>query len=142
MRFDEQMSKDFSLSEFLRSANAKKLGILNTPTPAQVKNIRSLATFLLQPLRDLLERPVVIESGFRNEAVNALAGGKKDSQHQALYLCAAVDIRVPGMTARELYSFIVENQEKLNYDQCILEEDRGVVHLSFRRGRQMNFVLS
>ncbi len=85
--------------------------------------------------------PVVISSGYRCPAVNKLAGGKPNSQHQALRREAAADIYAPGMSAKELFAFVVGHKHQLNYDQAILEVDRGVVNLSFKRGRGTDFTL-
>jgi uncharacterized protein YcbK (DUF882 family) len=54
----------------------------------------------LQALRDDLGSPVVILSGCRCASHNAQIQGAKQSQHR---LGKAADIRVPGMTPRQVY---------------------------------------
>lgn len=53
----------------------------------------------LQQLRDKIEKPIVINSGFRCNEYNKAKGGVINSRH--LYGDAA-DIRVPGMSSTQL----------------------------------------
>ena len=80
-----RLSNHFSLSEFL---NLKKYPD-NIPTQQQVENLTYGCLLLLEPAR-LEVGPILINSGYRNQRVNALVGGVKNSQH--LQGCAA-DIR-------------------------------------------------
>lgn len=82
MKADLQISKNFRLSEFLRSASAENNNIhqqytidLNVLT-----NIIYLTSSLLQPLRDYVG-PINVTSGYRCTEVNAIVGGAKSSQH-------------------------------------------------------------
>lgn len=83
MKPDLQLSKNFLLSEFLRSAAADNNNIhqqftieLNVLT-----NLIYLTRTLLQPLRDFVGT-VNVTSGYRCEKLNAIIGGAKLSQHQ------------------------------------------------------------
>ena len=52
--------------------------------PAKVINsLDYLARTVLQPLRDELEWPIRVTSGYRSEALNSLIGGSANSQHVA-----------------------------------------------------------
>ena len=53
----------------------------------------------LQALRDMLGRPVIINSGYRNPAHNAAVGGSPNSYHLR---GMAADIRVSGMSPAQL----------------------------------------
>lgn len=55
----------------------------------------------LQALRDKLSKPVIIVSGYRCRTHNKAVGGASRSLHMQ---GRAADIRVSGMTARELYA--------------------------------------
>lgn len=57
----------------------------------------------LQRLRDEVQRPVVVNSGCRCRSHNAAVKGSKSSQH--LYGKAA-DIRIDGMTSRQIFDVI------------------------------------
>ena len=75
------LSKNYSLNEMCRSNTARVKGLPNVPNAEQVKNLQQLCENVLQPLRDHLGKPVVINSGFRSQAVNMAVGGAKNSQH-------------------------------------------------------------
>ena len=80
-----RLCNHFSLSEFL---NLKKYPD-NIPSMQVAANLTYGCLLLLEPAR-LEVGPILINSGYRNQRVNALVGGVKNSQH--LQGCAA-DIR-------------------------------------------------
>ena len=82
-----QISKNFSLREFQCKDGSHQ--------------VRLHPTLLakLQQLRDRLNRPVIITSGYRNPEHNHRVGGAPNSQH---LLGTAADIRVNGLTPRQL----------------------------------------
>jgi putative chitinase len=82
---DIQLSQHFRLSEFL---NLKKHPA-NIPTMQAVVNMTYGCHQLLEPAR-LIVGPIIINSGFRCEAVNRQVGGVKNSQH---LIGQAADIR-------------------------------------------------
>ncbi|HPS13539.1 MAG TPA: D-Ala-D-Ala carboxypeptidase family metallohydrolase, partial [Prolixibacteraceae bacterium] len=45
-------------------------GLANIPTDAEVARLTDLVTKVLQPVRDILGKPIKINSGFRSLAVN------------------------------------------------------------------------
>lgn len=87
----------------------------NTPNVLQVNNLQRLAEFL-EEVRSLLNKPIIIDSGFRSPEVNQAVGSTSVSQH--LRGCAA-DFRVPGMTPSEVVKAI--HGSDLPFDQLILE---------------------
>ena len=124
-----KLSKNFSLEEMCRSNTASVRGLPNVPNAEQVKNLQHLCENVLQPLRDHLGKPVVINSGFRSQAVNMAVGGAKNSQHTK---GEAADIKCKDYPyAKEIYSWIMDN---LKFDQVILERKGKAVwvHVSFR----------
>ena len=80
-----RLSPHFKLSEFL---NLKKYPE-NIPTMQVVANLTYGCHFLLEPARNVVG-PIIINSGFRSEAVNRKVGGVKNSQH---LIGQAADIR-------------------------------------------------
>lgn len=93
----EQLTKNFHRKEF----DCKD----GTKVPEQYKsNLIKLATNL-QVLRDHLGKPIVINSGYRSPKHNANVGGAKNSQH---LLATASDIRVAGLTSKELHTIILQ----------------------------------
>ena len=81
-----KLSKHFLLNEFL---NVEKYPD-NIPTIQQISNMAYGCRLLLEPAREAIGCPFIVNSGFRNSRVNTLVGGVKNSQH--LQGCAA-DIR-------------------------------------------------
>lgn len=130
-----QLSKNFHLSEFTQSEIATRKGLDNTPTPAIIKNLEILVKNVFQPLREMLEKPVIISSGYRSPGVNSAVGGSSNSQHM---FGEAADCTVPGIDNKDLALYI---KNHLPFDQLILEfyEDgkpsSGWVHVSYREGR-------
>lgn len=89
------LTPNFRLAEFLHN---------DDPVPPNdiLGNLYCLAN-RLQVIRDLLGKPITINSGYRTAAHNASVGGKSDSQH---LLGKAADIVIPGMTAHEVQAFL------------------------------------
>ena len=70
-----------------------------------------LLVALLQRLRDEVQRPVRINSGCRCRSHNIAVGGRPDTPGLpgtgSMHLqCKAADIRIDGMTAREIFDVI------------------------------------
>ena len=78
------------------------------------------------------EEPIVINSGYRSEAVNKSVGGVKGSNH--LTGCA-VDIRVAGIEQAMRYAVILmdyADETKQDYDEILIEKNRyGAIWLHF-----------
>lgn len=75
------LSENFTLAELTRSSTAESKGIDNTPTSAQVENLRRLAS-ALEDVRVLLGgKPIIITSGYRSAALNRAVGGSQTSSH-------------------------------------------------------------
>ena len=63
-------------------------------------DIDPLIVSTLQRLRDEVQRPVIVNSGCRCKSHNAAVKGSKTSQHLK---GKAADIRIDGMTSREIF---------------------------------------
>jgi zinc D-Ala-D-Ala carboxypeptidase len=137
-----QLSPNFTLAELIRSNTATARGISNVPTAVHQENLRRLVVNVLQPLRDIVGRPVSINSGYRSPALNRAVGGSTTSQHSH---GEAADIRVSGMTMMAVAELI---RDRLPFDQLILEgivpgnPNVGWVHVSYREGRLRRSVLT
>lgn len=113
-----ELSPNFTLAEFTRSATATRKNIDNTPSPAVIENLKALCTNVLEPLRAKVGKPVRVTSGYRSSKLNKLVGGSRNSQH---IFGLAADIYVDGMTTEELFQFIIDNE--IPFDQLIQEFD-------------------
>lgn len=129
------LSRNFTFEELTYSRIAIEHGLENVPAPLAFQSLKNLATYLLQPLRDRYGSAIAITSGYRNETVNLLAGGVKNSQH------------TKGEAAD---CYIAEGPEKLleilkasglDFDQAILYRRKKFLHLSYREGFNRRQVL-
>ena len=118
-----QLSEHFTLEELTRSEVAERKGLDNTPNASEVSNLVRLAG-LLEEVRALLNKPILLNSGFRSKAVNDSVGSRDTSQHR---IGCAADIRVPGMTPKQVVEACIE--ANIGYDQ-IIEEFGSWTHIS------------
>ena len=128
-----QISKNFTLEEFEYSNTAKKNNIDNTVKNEFIKNnIKELVFQVLQPLRDKIERPIHISSGYRCLKVNEKVGGVPTSQHVK---GEAADIQVEDMSSYEIARTVLELY--LPFDQMILYPEFVHISISSRDRRQL-----
>lgn len=117
-----ELTKNFSKKEFDSKDGAKM------PDNILV-NVAKLACNL-QRLRDKLEKPILINSGYRSKSHNINVGGSPNSQH---LLGKAADIRVNGMTSGQIANEI----EKLILKGEMLQGGLGIydtfVHYDIRK---------
>ena len=120
----------FTIEELYASDTAKRLGINNKPDIQQVINLVYLAAYVLEPLREVMDEPIKIGSGFRCQKLNKAVGGVYNSQHlkgQAVDLCIDGDIE----KGKKWFNYI---KDHLPFDQLIWEHNsKGSywVHVSF-----------
>ena len=67
----------FNYQEFEDSATARRDGIDNSLTPVAQQMVTILVEMLLDPLRRVWGRPIVISSGYRCPELNILIGGSQ-----------------------------------------------------------------
>ena len=124
--------KHFNLSEFFRSSTAAKNGIKNEPSIDEratiVRNINLLVDNVLDPVRDMVDAPIIITSGYRCPQVNRLVGGVDNSQHMSG--CAA-DFHVMGFTPSMMYEVFLYIFNTLEYDQLIYYRRKNIIHVSY-----------
>ena len=119
--------KYFTLDELAHSNVARTKRIDNTPNEQQKKALVALVDNVLDPLRDLLGKPVLVSSGFRSNDLNRAVGGAATSQHMK---GEAADIYTGTKEGnKKLFELIRDN---LPFDQLIDEKDFSWVHVSFK----------
>ena len=140
-----KLSQHFSLGELTKTKHVTPDG--NIPSRVVVENLKRLCPWLedlrysyntlycLQPGEDYETsknvEPIIINSGYRSQAVNLLAGGSKTSNH--LSGCA-VDIRCAGKEQMIRYASIlldIADGTKQDYDEILLEQHGSVCWLHF-----------
>ena len=120
----QTLTEHFTLDEFLHSETAIRKKIPNVPDEEQLDNIKHTA-LLLEDVRSILNRPVIITSGFRSPALNTAVGGAANSMHMrglaADFICPQYGS--PFIIIKKLLS------SGLVFDQLIHEFGRWV-HIS------------
>ena len=140
MNKQAKLSEHFTLGE-LTKTNVK--GISNVPPHAAVLNLKNLCENWLEPLRQA-QGPIVINSGYRSEAVNKAIGGVKGSNH--LTGCA-VDIRVTGIEQAIRYACIlldIADGGERKFDELLIERSpKGTywIHFAVRPSNNRRKVL-
>jgi len=112
-----KLTEHFSLEEMTVSEIGARKGLDNTPNATEIANLVRTAG-LLEQVRALIKKPIIVNSAFRSKAVNDAVGSKDTSQHR---IGCAADIRVPGMTPKQVVQACID--AKLPYDQIIQEFD-------------------
>ena len=117
------MTENFSLEEMTVSEIAERRGLDNTPNATEITNLMRTAA-LLEQVRELIKKPIIVNSAFRSKAVNDAVGSKDTSQHR---IGCAADIIVPGMTPKQVVQACIDAD--IAYDQ-IIEEFSSWTHIS------------
>lgn len=110
-----QITEHFSLGELTVSELAVRNGWDNSPSPQELENLKRLAD-MLEKVRALLGKPIIINSAYRSKQVNDAVGSKDSSQHR---IGCAADIRVVGMNPDQVCRAIIASD--IQYDQIIRE---------------------
>ena len=131
-----KLSKNLSLSEVVKSNNAIRKGIDNSPNNDHLESLEDIAKDIFQPLRDDLG-VIYVSSGYRSDALNKAIGGSRKSQHskgEALDLDN--DNKNGAASNTEIFNYIKDN---LDFDQLIWEfgtdEKPDWVHVSYTTKR-------
>ena len=124
-----KLSKNLTLGEATKSHTAIKYGISNKPSGEHLSNLIQIASKIFQPVRDHFQKPIIVSSGYRSQALNDIIGGASGSQHskgEALDLDGSVENFL-------IFEYIKNN---LEFDQLIWEfgddENPDWVHVSYK----------
>ena len=124
-----RLSEHFTLSEMCKTTVKTADG--NIPSHVHIENLKRLCGWL-ERLRQAAGIPIIINSGFRSEAVNRAVCGAKNSTH--LTGCAA-DIRVAGIEQLIRYAAIlldISDESREDFDELLLERSpKGAYWLHF-----------
>lgn len=134
-----QITEHFSFKELTRSETARRLGLQNVPSAAEMANIQYTAE-QLEKIRAYVGRGIVVTSCFRSERVNKAVGGSPTSAHR---FGLAADCDAIGLTSLAFAKEIIKMRDEgeIKFDQLILEfperGDGAWVHIGFRRNSPM-----
>ena len=140
-----KISSHFTLNEMTKTSVK---GVSNVPPKEAVENLKRLCVWLEQLRYRYNSRyvllanedyntsknvePILINSGYRSEAVNKAIGGVKGSNH--LTGCA-VDIRVNGIEQAIRYACIlldISDENCMDFDELLIERSpKGTYWLHF-----------
>lgn len=128
--------KYFTIAELCQSETATAKGIDNTPTKDIEDKLQKLVDNVLDPLREWYDRQIIVNSGYRCEALNKAVGGASNSQHK---YGEAADITAGSKEEnKKLFEYIKDN---LPFDQLIDESNFTWVHVSYKENRLRKQVL-
>jgi len=96
-----KLTENFNLKEF-----ACKDG---SSTPLEIVGNLTKLAINLQVLRDYVNKPITINSGYRSPSYNEKIGGAKSSQH---LLGKAADIVIEGYAPKQVFDIIEQLQDK------------------------------
>ena len=102
-----------------------------------INNLKELCNYLLEPLREKLNKPIIVTSGYRCFELNKIVGGVSNSQHLE---GKAADIIVKDLSTEDIFNFIKKN---FKFDQLIIEHIKGKnwVHVSWNGANNRNNAL-
>ena len=133
-----RLSKNFVLSEIIRSNTAKRLGISNEPTKEHLKNLQRIITSIIQPMRDDIG-PIRISSGYRSPSLNRAINGSNKSQHTKGQALDLQFWKEGQMCNKEIYDWVIESG--IEFDQMINEFDFSWIHISLRESKNRKQIL-
>lgn len=115
----------FTLSELKRSATADKLGIDNSIPLSIIPNLEILINQVLDPIREYMNEPIYVNSGYRCPLLNKAVGGVAGSQH---VLGQAADVTTRSRENNLIMERYIE--ENLVFDQMIVY--KNFIHISYK----------
>ena len=130
-----RLSQHFTLGELCKTSAKTQDG--NIPSHVHIENLKRLCGWL-EMLRDEWNRrygegndPIIINSGYRSEAVNKAVGGVAGSNH--LTGCA-VDIHVLGKEQAIRYACIlldISDESQEPFDELLIEQSAKSIWVHF-----------
>lgn len=78
---EQRLSQHFSIAELTVSNTGARAGLRNMPVGDALANLSRLAQVLEQVRSLLFNAPILVSSGYRSPAINALIGGSRTSAH-------------------------------------------------------------
>ena len=127
---DDLETKNFKKEEWLQTNtgldNAPALGVLNCLLHTSRK---------MQEIRDAINLPIEITSGYRSKLVNLKVGGSPTSKHMQGLAC---DFNVINKSPEEGAKIVLKACEKneISFDKILIE--KGCIHIQFQLTEKLN----
>lgn len=119
-KIKEIQSEFFTLRELTNSSTASRDHIDNTPSAEIIQNLQYGVDMVLDPLRRLYGKPIVITSGYRCPELNKRVGGVTNSWHTQ---GNAADIHVSSLAeASKIFSIL---QKIPSVDTALFEHSKN-----------------
>lgn len=128
-----KLSKHFTLDEFVRSDTAIRKGIENNPSDSIIENLK-ITAMGMEEVRELLQVPILVTSGYRSPVLNRTIGGSKSSAHMQGFACDFIAPKFGNSLA--IVNKIKESG--ILVDQCIMEGTW--THISFDPQMRQKFM--
>lgn len=122
MKFEDKLTKNFSVSEFVTYSDFENFIQYNDRFKIRLRLIADK----LHILRQYLNSPIIITSGFRNINHNRLVGGVPNSYHTTMQ---AVDCYPLNMDFEKIYNI---NLSKKLFSGSIFYQDKKFIHFDIR----------
>lgn len=135
------MAKYFTYFEFIKSDTATKLKLDNTPTKEYIQdNILELMG-VMDKIRErwteyceenCLPNPqIIVNSGYRSEALNKALKGSKTSAHK---IGAACDFEAKNGQNKALFGVVKETlmEHRIKFEELINENNYSWIHLALK----------
>lgn len=137
-----KLTEHFTLEELTNSPTAKRLNIDNTPSEKIEEELMETAQ-LLEKIRGVYKKPIIVTSGYRCKKLNDAVGGAKSSQHMK---GQAADIRSVSDTPqdnKDLFMTIMGMmiQKEIEVGQLIDEFNYNWIHVSTPKPKNNNQIL-
>ena len=122
------MKSYFTVSELCHSDVARKNGIINTPGIKEMHNLEKITIPHMNIIREFLDCPIVVNSGFRCQELNRKVKGVYNSKHlEGL----ALDGTPIGISVIEAWEKLKNSKYASLLDQCILYRKKNFIHFGF-----------
>ena len=121
--------KHFTIKELTHSNTAISRHIDNTPSHEVKENLERLITNLLDPIREIWGKPLIVNSGYRCTQLNNAVGGVSNSNHLK---GEAADITT-GSKEGNLKLYELVKASNLVFDELIDEKNGSWLHVALRK---------
>lgn len=134
--------KYFTIPEMIASTTATAKGISNVPLPEHKANLTTLINNVLDPLREMYGKPIIVTSGYRSPLLNKAVGGVATSQH-----CKGIAADIVPKNKKDMKKLWELALQLPDFDQLINEQPdkNGVpswIHVSYNAERNRKQILT